>query len=83
MIDLVRLSLQELAGRTTATQHEALRDRIRDYIGQHLRDPDLSLDHIAQVLNCSKRHLHNAFAEKTTRWPTTSCASASRPACAS
>lgn len=65
VIDLVRLSLQELAGRTTATtQQEALKDRIRDFIGQHLRDPDLSLDRIAQVLNCSKRHLHNAFVDE-------------------
>jgi AraC-like DNA-binding protein len=65
VIDLVRLSLQELAGRTTArTQQVALKDRIRDFIGQHLRDPNLSLDRIAQVLNCSKRHLHNAFADE-------------------
>lgn len=65
VIDLVRLSLQELAGRATATtQQEALKDRIRDFVGKHLRDPDLSLDRIAQVLNCSKRHLHNAFADE-------------------
>ena len=25
-------------------------------------DPSLSLDHLAQALNCSKRHLHNAFS---------------------
>lgn len=65
LIDLVRLSLQELAGRATATtQQEALKDRIRDFVGQHLRDPGLSLDRIAQALNCSKRHLHNAFADE-------------------
>jgi AraC-like DNA-binding protein len=65
IIELVRLSLLELAGRHTAsTQIEALRDRIRDYIGQHLRDPSLSLDRIAQALNCSKRHLHNAFGDE-------------------
>jgi AraC-like DNA-binding protein len=27
-----------------------------------LRDPHLTLDGIALALNCSKRHLHNAFA---------------------
>ena len=53
----------ELAGRETgATQLEAFRDRIRAHIGQHLRDPHLSIDSIAQALNCSKRHLHNAFS---------------------
>ncbi|MCX7257134.1 MAG: helix-turn-helix domain-containing protein [Polaromonas sp.] len=63
--DLVRLSLQELAGRATATtQQQALKDRIREFIGQNLRDPGLSLDRVAQVLNCSKRHLHNAFADE-------------------
>ena len=31
-------------------------------MAQHLRDPALSIDGIAQALHCSKRHLHNAFA---------------------
>jgi len=65
LLEMVRLSLQELAGRGNgATQLEAFKDRIRDYIGQHLRDPALSIDRIAQVLNCSKRHLHKAFADE-------------------
>jgi AraC-like DNA-binding protein len=60
---LVRLSLQELSGLETAvTQREALRDRIRGYVQQHLRDPALSVDAIARALNCSRRHLYNAFA---------------------
>jgi AraC-like DNA-binding protein len=60
---LVRLSLIELAGQATAvTQREALKDRIRAYVAVRLRDPGLSIDQIAQALNCSKRHLHNAFA---------------------
>lgn len=60
---LVRLSLQELAGQETAvTQREALRDRVRAYVQQHLRDPNLSVDAIARALHCSRRHLYNAFA---------------------
>ena len=60
---LVRLSLQELSGLDTAvTQREALRDRIRAYVQQHLRDPALSVDAVARALNCSRRHLYNAFA---------------------
>ena len=52
LLEMVRLSLQELAGRGNgATQLEAFKDRIRDYIGQHLRDPALSIDRIAQVLD--------------------------------
>jgi len=60
---LLRLSLLELAGQeTSGTQREALRDRIRSYVHQHLRDPELSVDGIARALNCSRRHLYNAFA---------------------
>lgn len=60
---LVRLSLIELAGQATAvTQREALKDRIRAYVSVKLRDPGLSIEQIAHALNCSKRHLHNAFA---------------------
>jgi len=60
---LVRLSLIELSGEETAlTQREILKDRIRSYIALNLRDPALSVERIAHALNCSKRHLHNAFA---------------------
>jgi len=65
IVELVRLSLLDLAGRgTSTTQHEAFKDRIRAYVGQHLRDPGLSIERIAQALNCSKRHLHNAFRDE-------------------
>lgn len=60
---LVHLSLLELSGEETAqTQRLALRDRIRGHVAQHLRDPDLSVDSVARALNCSRRHLYNAFA---------------------
>ncbi|MFC5496565.1 helix-turn-helix domain-containing protein [Caenimonas terrae] len=63
IMQLVRLSLLELSGQETAvTQREALKDRIRDHVASHLRDPQLSIDSIARALNCSKRHLFNAFA---------------------
>jgi len=62
IIDLVKLSLLELAGQETAqTQLEALRDRIRHHVLKHLRDPDLTVDGIARALHCSRRHLYNAF----------------------
>lgn len=62
--ELVRLSLCDLAGQgTPATQAEALRDRIRAYVGRHLHDASLSIDSIALALNCSKRLLHKSFGE--------------------
>lgn len=64
IVQLVRLSLLELAGQESAvTQRAALKDRIRDHVSRHLRDPRLSIDDIARVLNCSRRHLYNAFAD--------------------
>ena len=62
---LVQLSLLELAGRpTAATQREALKERIRAYVIHHLRDPSLNISQIASALNCSRRHLYNAFGEE-------------------
>jgi AraC-like DNA-binding protein len=62
---LVRLSLIELSGQETQlTQREALKDRIRGYVALHLRDPELTVDRIAMALNCSKRHLYNAFTDE-------------------
>ena len=64
IMQLVRLSLLELAGQETATtQKVALHDRIRDHVARHLRDPHLTIESIALALNCSKRHLHNAFTQ--------------------
>jgi len=63
IMQLVRLSLLELAGHESGvTQREALKDRIRGHVARHLRDPHLSIDGIARALNCSRRHLYNAFA---------------------
>ena len=65
IVQLVQLSLLEVAGRSTAvTQRAALRDRIRAHVASRLRDPNLSIDDIARALNCSKRLLHGAFADE-------------------
>lgn len=62
---LVRLSLIELSGQHTAlSQREVLKERIRSYVELHLRDPGLTIAQIAQALNCSKRHLYNAYADE-------------------
>lgn len=58
----VQQSLLELAGRpSTATQRELLRDRIKRHVAHRLGDPALSVADIARALNCSRRHLYNAF----------------------
>jgi len=61
----VHLSLLDLAGRgTAATQRETLRERIKQHVQRHLADPQLSVAQIAQALNCSRRHLYNAFTDE-------------------
>lgn len=65
LVDMVFLSLQELAGRGSAqTQQLAFKDRIRAHVAAHLRDPGLSADSMAVALGCSKRHLYNVFADE-------------------
>ncbi len=62
LVDMVHLSLQDLAGQSTSlTQRQALHDRICAYVSTHLRDPSLSVQTVATALNCSKRHVHNGF----------------------
>jgi len=61
----VHLSMLELAGHATAvTQREALRERIKQHVTEHLGDPELTVDGIAHALNCSRRQLYNAFSEE-------------------
>lgn len=61
----VHLSMLDLAGIGTAmTQREALRERIKQHVTAHLGDPALTVDGIAHALNCSRRHLYNAFADE-------------------
>lgn len=65
IVQLVQLSLLEAMGlETVMSQRAALRDRIRAHVALRLRDPGLSIDGIAQALNCSKRLLHAAFADE-------------------
>jgi AraC-like DNA-binding protein len=55
----------DLAGIGTAmTQREALRERIKQHVAEHLGDARLSVDSVAWALNCSRRHLYNAFSEE-------------------
>jgi len=61
----VHLAMLDLAGIGNATtQREALRERIKQHVAEHLGDPALSVDSIAHALNCSRRHLYNAFSEE-------------------
>lgn len=65
LVQLIRLSLLDACGRTAMlTPAQLLGSRIKAYVRQHLRDPGLNVEGIAMALNCSKRHLYNAFADE-------------------
>ncbi|MCC7060137.1 MAG: helix-turn-helix domain-containing protein [Burkholderiaceae bacterium] len=65
IMQLVRLSLLELAGHESAsTQRETLRERIKQLVARRLGDPSLSVEAIAVALGCSRRQLYNAFCEE-------------------
>lgn len=65
LVQLIQLSLLDACGRAAMlTPAQLLRSRIKAYVRQHLRDPGLSVEGIAAALNCSKRHLYNAFADE-------------------
>jgi AraC-like DNA-binding protein len=41
-----------------------MKARVKQYVRMHLREPDLSIDRIAQELRCSKRYLHRVFEDE-------------------
>jgi AraC-like DNA-binding protein len=72
-LETMRSAYRELPGMSEAaasgvgdaiTQREALRECIKQHVGEHLADPSLTVDAIALALNCSRRQLYNAFAEE-------------------
>ena len=38
--------------------------RVKQFVHAHLADSELSLDHIAQQMRCSKRYLHRVFEDE-------------------
>jgi AraC-like DNA-binding protein len=62
--DLARLSLREQAAPSPRMSGRAImRDRVKGFVRQRLRDSNLSIEEIAQTFNCTKRYLHKVFSE--------------------
>jgi AraC-like DNA-binding protein len=59
---LIRLTMLDASEvQNEVSLREVWRDRIKAYIGAHLRDPELSIDRIAGAMNCTKRYVHKVF----------------------
>jgi AraC-like DNA-binding protein len=63
LIDLLHATLRDELARGQDGV-DARRDRIRHYVAQHLRDPQLSLDAIAAGLQWSRRHLNRIYSAR-------------------
>lgn len=62
VVQMTRLALFDFSGdRPSAHAQEALRDRIKAYIDDHLSDSDLSIAKLAGATGCTKRYLHMIF----------------------
>jgi len=66
LIDLLLLPLREPDAMFNRVGPEAMYIRAQFYIREHLRDPDLSIDHISAALGCTKRYLHMLFSDRGT-----------------
>jgi AraC-like DNA-binding protein len=67
MIDFFRLMIREKqAAVSPASMRELTQDRIRSYVRRNLRNPDLSVEMIAQAMKCSKRYIHKLFRGEQT-----------------
>jgi AraC-like DNA-binding protein len=62
---MVRLALLEASDQSVpADSKDALRDRVKLYIQNHLRDADLSISKLAHASHYTKRYLHMAFQQE-------------------
>jgi len=58
---ILNLVFLPLAG--AAHGRDAMRFRIKSYVREHIRNPDLSIEELARAFHCSKRTLHLAFGD--------------------
>lgn len=64
-IELGKLAvIEQGCTRRGETVRETMRARIQAYIQRNLADPDLTIDRIAERMQCTKRYLHKVFSDE-------------------
>jgi AraC-like DNA-binding protein len=64
-LELAKLALiEQFCTRGGETVRETARARIQSYIGRNLADPDLTIERIAERMQCTKRYLHKVFSDQ-------------------
>jgi AraC-like DNA-binding protein len=65
LAELAKLAvIEQLCVKRVETVRETVRARIEAFIQRNLVDPDLSIDRIAERLQCTKRYLHKVFSDE-------------------
>jgi AraC-like DNA-binding protein len=65
LAELATLAIIEQSSvKRVETVRETLRTRILGVINRNLADPDLTIERIAEHMNCTKRYLHKVFSEE-------------------
>jgi AraC-like DNA-binding protein len=61
-IELAKLAIiEQVFTRGDETMRETVRARIQSYIQRNLTDPELTIERIAERMQCTKRYLHKVF----------------------
>jgi AraC-like DNA-binding protein len=65
LVELAKLAIiEQLCDKRTESVRETDRARIQSYIQRNLVDPDLSIERIADRMQCTKRYLHKVFSDE-------------------
>lgn len=65
LVELAKLAIIEESGaKRGETMRETARARIQGFIHRNLSDPDLSIERIADRMQCTKRYLHKVFSRE-------------------
>lgn len=64
-IELAKLALiEQFCTRRGETVRETVRTRIQSFIQRNLADPELTIERIAERMQCTKRYLHKVFSDE-------------------
>ena len=65
LVELAKLAIiEQFCTRRGETVRETVRARIRAFIHRNLADPDLTIERIADRMQCTKRYLHKVFSDE-------------------
>lgn len=65
LVELAKLAIiEQCCTKRGETVRETVRTRIQSFIHRNLADPELTIDRIAERMQCTKRYLHKVFSDE-------------------